>query len=257
MTKNKPHFAYIWDDFYFTIFPEGTYDFQQRSGMTLLVSLNNEPFCLHDQNGTKKKLTSALLKRSTPRTLDTEKAYCLAINYFPLSFEYHSIAKFLNGRTLVAVHLDEAMLQADWINDALNERLDSAKFTRGCTSLLNAIDGYSPVRIKMDMRAIYIAQKIRKELPEISALDVYAREVGVSADRLSHLFKEELDIPIKSYILMEKVRRGGIYLMKGMSMAEASLEAGFADSAHFARSFKDFFAVTPGMMTGSVKVHFL
>ena len=189
MLQKKPHVAYIWDDYYFAIFPEGSYDFQQRSGITLLVSLNAEDFFLEDEAGNKKQYSSVLLKRSVPRIYNSDKAYCLAINYFPLSFEYHSLANFLAGEHLKEVEFDADILKSEWLFDAMNERVDSAKFTRGCTAMLNAIDGYVPVRIKMDMRAIYVAQKIRKELPEISSLDVYAKEVGISTDRLSHLLK--------------------------------------------------------------------
>ncbi|MEB3734806.1 helix-turn-helix transcriptional regulator [Halopseudomonas pachastrellae] len=125
------------------------------------------------------------------------------------------------------------------------------------TRVPRAISGYQPISLNMDIRALHIAQKIKRELPLTSTVAELADEVGLSADRLSHLFSEKLGLSIKSYILWARMRRAVELIAQGESLSAVAYDVGFADSAHLTRTIKQFFGLTPSYATKSVHVHML
>lgn len=61
-----------------------------------------------------------------------------------------------------------------------------------------------------------------------------ANEMFISESRLSHLFKEETGISLKSYIVLHKLQRVYQKIFNGESITQAAIAAGFDSSSHFA-----------------------
>ncbi len=66
----------------------------------------------------------------------------------------------------------------------------------------------------------------------------FADKVALSFSRLSHLFKEQIGIPLKSYILLHQMERAFQELLTGKSVTGATLPAGFDSPSHFAGTVK-------------------
>lgn len=77
-------------------------------------------------------------------------------------------------------------------------------------------------------------------------LEVLRSETNLSESRLSHLFKKEMGISIKKYLVWSKLKRAfeGV-LYKNMNMYEVSIESGFYDQAHLSKSFKQMLGISP------------
>lgn len=71
---------------------------------------------------------------------------------------------------------------------------------------------------------------------------------GLSAHRLRHLFVEQTGLPLRTYLLWLRLKRALESLAAGASLTHSAHEAGFADSAHFSRTFKRMFGVTPASL---------
>lgn len=65
-----------------------------------------------------------------------------------------------------------------------------------------------------------------------------ADQLNVSQSRLSHIFKENTGIPLKSYLLLHQLFTAYHQIFAGMSVTEAAHYAGFDSSAHFAATSK-------------------
>ena len=78
----------------------------------------------------------------------------------------------------------------------------------------------------------------------ISAAEL-AESVHLSEGRFMHLFTEQLGIPLRHYILFQRVTLAVKIFMGGGSLTEAALTAGFSDSAHFTRTFTGMYGVKP------------
>lgn len=79
-----------------------------------------------------------------------------------------------------------------------------------------------------------------------------AHEVGLSEGRLAHLFADELGLPFRAYVAWLRMRRAAAALQAGESIASAAQHGGFADAAHFTRTFKRMFGIVPSEIAGVV-----
>lgn len=70
-----------------------------------------------------------------------------------------------------------------------------------------------------------------------------AAQVGLSADRMSHLFVEQTGLPFRTYLLWLRMTNAVEAYAAGRSLTEAAHAAGFADSPHFSRTFRRMFGV--------------
>jgi AraC family transcriptional regulator len=65
----------------------------------------------------------------------------------------------------------------------------------------------------------------------------------LSESRFSHVFVEQVGLPFRTFLLWRRLVRAVEYLATGRSATEAAHAAGFADSAHFSRTFQRMFGL--------------
>lgn len=89
-------------------------------------------------------------------------------------------------------------------------------------------------------RAINI---VRERLGEAVMMAEVADAVHLSPERFRHLFLQETGIRFRPYVLWLRLETAVALYAAGSNLTEASHAAGFADSAHFSRTFKRMFGV--------------
>ncbi len=77
------------------------------------------------------------------------------------------------------------------------------------------------------------------------ALATLARRVGLSASRMAHLFRAEVGLPVRRYLLWLRLADAVDEIARGASLTDAAHDAGFSDSAHLTRTFRRMFGITP------------
>lgn len=93
---------------------------------------------------------------------------------------------------------------------------------------------------------IECALEILKKAPDnlISAEEV-AEAINLSSGRFAHLFRAEVGLPVRRYLLWRRLRNAVQMLADGESLTTVAHAAGFADSAHLTRTFRQMFGITP------------
>ncbi len=87
------------------------------------------------------------------------------------------------------------------------------------------------------MRVHFLNEKPYYILCEDIAVELQKRltsAISRGESRLSHLFKEETGIPLKSYIVLHKLLRAYENIFDGESITAAAIAAGFDSAAHLA-----------------------
>ncbi|MEE3755458.1 AraC family transcriptional regulator [Mycobacterium intracellulare] len=79
-----------------------------------------------------------------------------------------------------------------------------------------------------------------------------AARVGISASRLTHLFTEQVGIPLRRYVLWTRLRIAIIRVQAGDDLTGAAHGAGFADSAHLTRTTREMFGLPPSVLSRHV-----
>lgn len=87
----------------------------------------------------------------------------------------------------------------------------------------------------------------------VSSADL-AAEVGLSEGRLIHLFADQLGVPLRRYVLALRLRRILFFLSAGQTLTDAAQEAGFCDSAHLTRVYREMYGLPPSKMFRSPNV---
>jgi AraC-like DNA-binding protein len=114
-------------------------------------------------------------------------------------------------------------------------------------TFLAALPGDQPPQ-PVDERIQKALHLIQQSGDQTLKLHQLADEVCLSSGRLVHLFKEQVGIPIRKYMLWGRILNAVRYMTAGHNMTTAAHEAGFADSAHFSRTFSRMFGMMPSSM---------
>ncbi|MDE5728863.1 MAG: AraC family transcriptional regulator [Clostridia bacterium] len=69
-------------------------------------------------------------------------------------------------------------------------------------------------------------------------IENFANSVCLSSSRLSHLFREQIGIPLKSYILFHQLEKAFTALLNGANITDAAMLAGFDSPSHFSATVK-------------------
>ncbi|MCV7270138.1 MULTISPECIES: helix-turn-helix domain-containing protein [Mycolicibacterium] len=85
----------------------------------------------------------------------------------------------------------------------------------------------------------------------VSGTELAAR-VGISASRLTHLFTEQVGIPLRRYVLWSRLRIAITRVQAGDDLTGAAHGAGFADSAHLTRTTREMFGLAPSVLSRHV-----
>lgn len=88
---------------------------------------------------------------------------------------------------------------------------------------------------------LHVKEYIINPLPISQLTDVACLSEG----RLMHLFKEQIGIPIRKYILWNRLQVAVQHVLQGQNLTQAAHSGGFADSAHLSRTFSGMFGISP------------
>lgn len=80
-----------------------------------------------------------------------------------------------------------------------------------------------------------------------------AAAADLSPSRLRALAHEQLGTPLTAWLAWRRLERAGKSMAAGASLAEAAVDAGFADQAHLTRVTRQVFGITPGTAGGVVR----
>jgi len=103
----------------------------------------------------------------------------------------------------------------------------------------------------LDPRVRRVAAVLKRELVTPRKVAELADLVNLSEGRLTHLFSEEMGLPLRQYVLWLRVRDVVFSLAAGATLTEAAHDAGFSDSPHLSRTFRAMFGDPPSVLVPS------
>lgn len=160
--------------------------------------------------------------------------------------------------------IQDAMLDGEWqclygladeeaVLAALREAWERQPDAAGIQNLLDRlIPPPSPEgrQQPLDGRIQRVIRLMKEDLTHSYSMNELAEHVNLSPTRLVHLFKEEVGVPIRRFRQWHRMRVVAALIAKGDTLTDAALGAGFADSSHFSRAFRNMFGITPSSVFG-------
>ena len=129
-----------------------------------------------------------------------------------------------------------------------------------CTELFNWVDvllqklgTQAPARVHSGpiLRAIRF---VAREVEHVPRLADAALAAQLSPSRLSHLFRAEVGLPFRRFVLWARLKRAAEVAARGASITECALAAGFSDGAHFSRTFRRHFGLSPSAVLSLIEL---
>lgn len=104
------------------------------------------------------------------------------------------------------------------------------------------------VHLALDRRIADAIERVRSAIDQPIRLQQLADSINVSASWLSHQFSREIGVPLRRYVLWQRVRRAVEIALQGATLTEAAHSAGFSDAAHLSRTFRRTFGISPSLL---------
>jgi len=95
-------------------------------------------------------------------------------------------------------------------------------------------------------RMLQVRDHIRAQASRDLSVSELAREAGLSRVHLSRAFAQHFGVPPHAYLNAVRLEHAKRLLCSGTPLAQAALDAGFADQSHFNRRFKGATGLSPG-----------
>ncbi len=125
------------------------------------------------------------------------------------------------------------------------ESLQIGALIKHCVHSLSA--GAPPSR-RVDERVTRVLGAIRAADDLRMSIEDAAAMVFLSPSRFAHLFKQQVGLPFRRYMLWRKLARAVLVIGRERTISTAAHEADFADAAHLTRTFYQMFGIPPSVM---------
>ena len=103
----------------------------------------------------------------------------------------------------------------------------------------------------LDARLVSVFDFLKAD-PANRSISAAAKLVGLSEPRLRSLVRDQVGVPLVTWLLWRKLHKSTNALIQGVSLIDAAIDGGFSDQAHFNRTMKRMLGITPQMAVKAV-----
>lgn len=127
------------------------------------------------------------------------------------------------------------------------ERIEPATLAQVCRLVLGSAAA-APRRVFGDARIAQAIAGLPARLAHKPDAAGLAAEAGLSASRYAHLFRAHTGMPLRPYLRWLRLQQALGEIARGANLTDAAHAAGFADSAHLSRTFRQTFGIAPNVL---------
>ncbi|TGK53321.1 helix-turn-helix transcriptional regulator [Leptospira bouyouniensis] len=226
-------------------------DFHSHYAATLAISIDNN-ITIETELG-KEEYRVALVGPNTYHRTVSPGVQMIALLIDPETYEFGSISKSISSGEVKRLDIRKFLHLIESLKLLYYGELNNLEATQLQLKLLRTVYPFEELNISIDPRIQKIAKKIRLEIPNKILMKELGKDFSISEDRLIRLFKENLGIPLRRYLLWVRILRAVKEIKEGNNLTDAAHAAGFSDSAHFSRTFKENFGFIPSQFFGHLK----
>jgi AraC-like DNA-binding protein len=242
--EKKQDTLYLWNGKILFV-GQGNYtSFHSHTAASILISFDDD-FHLEWENK-KMDCRFCVIPPHFYHRSESKNCKLIAIQLDPDSLEYGFIKHLIKSNEPALFHIESTEHIISIWEDAMFGRLSCFEAVDCVSYILFIIGGEKYIKHKIDFRIMRIIKYLKNNFTEENIpVEELARIAEISPDRFMHLFKENMGLPTRRYILWLKLNQAGRLLKSGKSLTDAAIEAGFSDSAHFSRIFRENFGLKP------------
>jgi AraC family transcriptional regulator len=189
---------------------------------------------------------AALVTADQPHAFEARTQHVAQIFVEPESQEGRHLRRRYNNEGIVALPHAEFEPQIERIASAYKRRASDAALIALARAAVGTLSVAVPESINPpDARIARAMELIREQLGDAVPLSAMAAAVHLSPDRFRHVFMKETGVGFRAYLLWQRLECSLAAYVAGETLTEAAHTGGFADSAHFSRTFRRMFGLAP------------
>ena len=192
-------------------------------------------------NGKKIDCTCILVNKNIKHSFKTENQICFTSVIEPTSAFGMALNTLLGDKDY---YIPEENHTAR-IQTRLTPMLESfsRKSYEKLMTVISECLGWNESKSSLDDRIVNLLDMLAHCSCDDHSIEEYAEKLCLSPSRLSHLFSEEVGIPLKKYLSLHQLERAFENILNGESITEAAMDAGFDSPSHFAFTVKKMMGI--------------
>jgi len=238
---------YVWDGGFFAMGrAHGVVPPHAHHAIQIVLTLDGE-IAASDKHGRWKTGRGVIIATDVDHSYDSRDAFAAMLFVDPESIEGTWLGSslqeditFVPDRRVMA-----CVEELKRFHERPMESMELGALIRHCVRTLSA--GAPPAR-RIDARVTKVLRQIQQTDDLRVSLDSTAASAFLSPSRFAHLFKQQLGLPFRRYLLWRKLTRAMLVIGREGTATAAAHAAGFADAAHLTRTFSQMFGIPPSVM---------
>lgn len=213
------------------------------------VSLSGTPLQFRTPDTDWQSFDAAVIAAHAPHAFAAPRTWVAMIFIEPESGEGQALTGLCTTHPVVAIDTNPALAEITTLfaqYQAVAEDARLAATARELVSRYTASPGSGTAN--PDKRIGRARALIRERIDGTVTLAAIAGMVHLSPDRFRHLFLEETGMRFRPYVLWVRIETALAAYAAGKNLTEAAQTGGFADSAHFSRTFVRMFGISPSSL---------
>lgn len=206
----------------------------------------DHPFFIKTPEGSFKKVMAVIIDSDQAHECRTNDNQFLLLNIDPQTTIGRALKKiYLTGQAVMELPTE----QTDQFLKTIEQNLNVDPFDSHIVHDTARQYIYRLCALKedtdIDESISKVMQLLEEKKDDTLKVEDLAAEVCLSPGQLTHLFKKQVGIPIRKYILWTRILLALQKVFETKNLREAALYAGFSDAPHFNRTFRKMFGLYP------------
>lgn len=232
---------FLWKDQSFYIGAASDSTIHATHDVTVCVAMHNS-FRLRTSGGWR-TFQAAVIPPDLPHIFDGRGAHLILL-YFPS--EILKAQRLLyQGSEPYAIPQKMLSRFLPCLRTYLDHGCESEDATGFCEDFIRELSRTDYPRLTLDSRVMRALECFQADPTRRYTVAEISSDVAISSSRFAHLFREQVGLPMRRYLLELRMRRALLQVAHGDSLTTSAYAAGFADSAHLSRTFRSMTGIAP------------
>jgi len=210
-------------------------DFHKNLAYLIMLG-TTEDITVVDKSGTQCCGPALLIKPMVEHFIVKSPSLACSIFLAPNSAFAASLDGFASNKGIIKLPPDALPFHSGMSNDEIFSTIDK---------LIAESDAEIDPRLAAAIEAL-------EDMSYQSSIADIVEQSELSASRLRALAKEQIGVPLSSLLLWRKLIKSMEVLASGCTLSEAAMAGGFSDQAHFSRTMRKMFGITPSNSTNAL-----
>ncbi|MGY4831181.1 helix-turn-helix domain-containing protein [Sphaerotilaceae bacterium SBD11-9] len=226
---------------------EGRTEWHDHHALQIALALEGACLFRTEREGGWTEFSGALVGSHRLHQFQADSAPAVAHLFVePETPEGRALRDWLGDATITPLPEPECALMVEALRQVLHAPTEAT--IAAARSALAVLAGVPAPAGQVDPRVAKAIAHARTHLNGELTLASAAEAAALSPGRLRHLFVQETGTGFRVYVLWLRLNAAIQSAQAGRTWTQAAHEAGFADSAHLARTFKRMFGLNPAAL---------